>query len=283
MEHIQMALDKAKQRYGGPQRHGGPQRYAFADPARPGRTDIESLGGPLTKNAQQWSALPVAEIQIAHLVRNRIVTANKSNPAYSAFDRLRTKILHEMRARNWTSVAITSPTAGCGKSVVALNLAFSFAHQEECRSLAIDLDLAQTSMADLLGLDSAMPMEEFLTGRSSLQATFVRHGLNLAFGVNGRSASLTGELLHSAFTTRVLTEARHKLHPDIVIYDMPPMLCGDDVMAFLPHVDCVVLVAAAEASTVAEIDLCERELAERSNLLGVVLNKCRYPQETYGY
>ena len=57
---------------------------------------------------------------------------------------------------------------------------------------------------------------------------------------------------------------------------MPPMLMSDDAMAFLPHVDCVLLVAAAEKSRLDEVDKCEQELAEQTNVLGVVLNKCRY-------
>jgi protein-tyrosine kinase len=35
------------------------------------------------------------------------------------------------------------------------------------------------------------------------------------------------------------------MSPDIVIFDLPPMLAADDVLAFLPNVDCVILVAAA--------------------------------------
>lgn len=74
-----------------------------------------------------------------------------------------------------------------------------------------------------------------------------------------------------------------KLAPDVVIFDLPPMLANDDVAAFLPNVDCAILVVAAEQTTRAEVDLCERELSQKTNLLGVVLNKCRYAPEKYGY
>jgi len=68
-----------------------------------------------------------------------------------------------------------------------------------------------------------------------------------------------------------------------VLFDMPPLLAGDDALAFIGHVDCVLLVAAAETSTIEEVDTCERELAAHTNVLGVVLNKCRYPDRQYGY
>ena len=54
-------------------------------------------------------------------------------------------------------------------------------------------------------------------------------------------------------------------------------------MAFLPHLDCVLLVAGAEQSRLDEVDKCEQDLAEQTNVLGVVLNMCRYMGEDYGY
>ena len=76
----------------------------------------------------------------------------------------------------------------------------------------------------------------------------------------------------------------HKsLKPDVVLVDMPPMLATDDVMAFLPNVDAMLLIAAAGSSTIKEVDDCERELAEHSNVMGVILNKCKYVPENYGY
>ena len=45
----------------------------------------------------------------------------------------------------------------------------------------------------------------------------------------------------------------------------------------------VLLVAAAETTTIKEVDACERELASQTNVMGVVLNKCRYMDDTQGY
>ena len=61
------------------------------------------------------------------------------------------------------------------------------------------------------------------------------------------------------------------------------MLPSDDVLAFLPAVDTVLLIAAAEQSSLNEIDVCERDLDAHGKLLGVVLNKCRYNPDKYGY
>jgi Mrp family chromosome partitioning ATPase len=48
-------------------------------------------------------------------------------------------------------------------------------------------------------------------------------------------------------------------------------------------VDAAIIVAAAGQTTVDQIDACERELAARTNVVGVVLNRCRYMGQDYGY
>ena len=78
---------------------------------------------------------------------------------------------------------------------------------------------------------------------------------------------------------KALRQAGH----DVIVYDLPPMLQSDDAMAFLPQLDCVLLVAGAEKSRLDEVDKCEQELSEQTNVLGVVLNKCRYTGADYGY
>jgi Mrp family chromosome partitioning ATPase len=68
-----------------------------------------------------------------------------------------------------------------------------------------------------------------------------------------------------------------------MIFDLPPMLVSDDTTAFLKNVDCVLLIAGAEISTISQVDACEREIAEHTNVLGVVLNKCRFHEEESGH
>ena len=61
------------------------------------------------------------------------------------------------------------------------------------------------------------------------------------------------------------------------------MLTGDDTMAFLARVDCVLLLAAAEQTSIKQIDKCERDIASQTNVMGVILNKCRYMDRDNAY
>ncbi len=57
-----------------------------------------------------------------------------------------------------------------------------------------------------------------------------------------------------------------------VILDLPPVLTSDDVISILPQVDSVLFVAAAGATTLAEIKECNRHL-QAASIVRVVLNK----------
>jgi Mrp family chromosome partitioning ATPase len=189
-----------------------------------------------------------------------------------------------MRANNWKRLAITSPTAGSGKTTLAANLAFGLGRQAEIRTAVIELDLRRPTLSRTIGLEQAdLQFSRVLEGRAPMQDHLRRCGMNLVFGLSWRQASSPSELLQSEAAAAALSELETTLGLTLTIFDMPPMLGSDDMQAFAGKVDCVLLVAAAESTTIDEIDRCERDLASQTNVLGVVLNKCRYTQAEYGY
>ena len=66
----------------------------------------------------------------------------------------------------------------------------------------------------------------------------------------------------------------------IVILDLPPILSSDDVIALLPQIDCVLLVAAVGLTKTSEIEECMGHL-QQSQLVRVVLNKARDTKSTH--
>jgi protein-tyrosine kinase len=286
MERIQAAIQKAKEQRSGAARAEEPPRgpAAYRQPMPPA-----PLRGPeavMASLAESWGELPAFEPDPGRMRRERIVSFARTDPIHLTFDMLRTKILRQMRENGWTSLAITSPTTACGKTVVALNLAFSFAQQKDRRTVLMDLDLRRPAVGRALGLQEVAPqsLERFLQGEAdSLGAAFVRCGEGLAIAPAATSARNPAELLSHPAARAELERMKAALRPEAILYDLPPILICDDVLAFLPNVDCVLIVAGAEISTLDEIDRCERELSEQTNVLGVILNKCRYVPDPYGY
>lgn len=215
---------------------------------------------------------PSLKVRAAH----GITAGDKFNASSAAFDMARTRLMQVLKDNGWRSVAITSPTPQCGKSFVALNLAFSMANLEDTRTVLMDMDLKDPSLAKMLDMSEASSMEAFLRAEIGASTLLRRCGRNLAIGANSTPSLFSAEILQSAAAAKMLKSIVQEVSPDVVLYDMTSMFARDDVLAFLPNVDCTIIVAAAEQSTFAEVDICERQLAERTNVVGVILNKCRY-------
>lgn len=239
---------------------------------------------PRPEGASAWTALQPIELSPGRLQRNRIITLDRSDPAHTTFDVLRSRILKAFQDRGWKRLAITSPTKGCGKTFVAVNLALSFARQPDLKTLLVDMDLRAPSVARALGLEMRSSMRDFLTGSLAPEAHLRRLGDNLALALGGARVGNAAELILEKRTATILAQTIDRMSPDIVIYDLPPMLVNDDAFAFLPQVDAVLLVAAAGETRAGQIAACERLFQDGTAFLGVVLNKVEErPDDAYAY
>jgi Mrp family chromosome partitioning ATPase len=268
MEKLQLALQKARSQRG----EGAPGQDGQRRARAPGAQAADQL----------WAELPEFEPKPKTLLRHQVVTGEASRNA-APFDLLRTKTILHMRKNGWKRLAITSPTADCGKTVVACNLAIGMLRQPETRTLLIELDLRRPTIATLLGARPEHDISEVLTGKLQFEQQAVRIGRNVAASMATRPSADPIRYLLSGATQDVLKSIEARYRPDLMIFDMPPLLvAGGDTAAFLGNVDCALAVARAEKSTISQIDSCEREIAEHTNVLGVVLNQCRFGDDTPG-
>ncbi len=61
------------------------------------------------------------------------------------------------------------------------------------------------------------------------------------------------------------------------------MRTSDDTISLLPYVDAALLIVAAGATTVAEVDECEQQISSLEKLLGIVMNKVETSTKDYYY
>jgi Mrp family chromosome partitioning ATPase len=193
---------------------------------------------------------------------------------------LRTRLLQALSENGWRRVAITSPTKDCGKTFTAANLAISLSRQENCRTLLLDCDMRRPSLHKVLGVSDPGSMGDMLRGTLSPQDHLRRMGdnqmnagRNIAFGFNGLVEPYASELLQDPMTEDCLNRLDAELDPDVVLFDLPPALYYDDVIAFRPLFDGVLLVVGGGITTEKEIKEVERRLGDSTPLLGMVLNK----------
>ena len=229
-----------------------------------------------------WTKLDQVQLKPDRLEAGRVV-AYRSCPESAPFDLMRTNLLHQLRENRWSRVAITSPDPSCGKTTTTLNLAFSIARQRDLRVLVLELDLRRPAMMSVLGVAGQYRFASVLDNKERPHKQMLRWKENLAFGLNSSPYPNSAELLSSARAAAAIDAIEASFQPDVVLFDLPPVLVGDDTIAFLDQVDCALMVAAASQSTSGAIDRCGEELAAHTEVLGVILNKCRYMDKTEGY
>ena len=215
-----------------------------------------------------------------HLARNRLISAAREEPAHVAFDVLRTKLLATLGAQGWRRVAITSATPACGKSFVAANLAISLSRKAGLRTLLVDADLRRPGLAGLFGVSKPGPIAELLAGRCAPEAHLLRPapndlhiGEDLVMALNDRAESYAAEILQAPATAAALARLYARIAPDVVLFDMPPALYHDDVLAFRPQFDGVLIVVAGGRSTAQEVRDLRDRLGMDTPLLGVIMNR----------
>lgn len=278
MEKLQLALEKARK-----------QRDAEATHRRPAAAVAHPNPNASDDVAAAWEALETLDLPPDDKMDTRRIVALRSGSASSAFDMLRTRIHNIMHDKGWRRMVITSPTLGCGKTTLSANLLASFGRQTDLRTILLELDMRRPALGKLIGnkSPSGQGIEGVLTGQSAFADEGKRLGQNAAICVATAPAKHSSELLQGRRAQEILTEIETVYDPSIVIFDMPPILAADDTVGFLTQADCALIVAEAGRSTASEIDSTERLLAERTEVLGVVLNKSRHQdtgyEGTYGY
>ncbi len=274
MEKLQKALNKARHARQG----GTPVKDRASVRGRPRPAPGDRPG----ERPAVWDQLPAMTLDEDELLSHRILTLNPGVDA-NPFDVLRTKIWLLMRENGWKRLAITSPNNACGKSTTACNLTVGFSRQREVKSMLLDFDLRRPSVAKLLGQRPSYDIRAMLSGEVAPQEQMMRLRDNTAVAMARRSVKDPTQLLLSQYTADLLDNLQNDFEPDMMIFDLPPMLVTDDARAVLKNVDCALIVARAEETRVSHLDVCEREVSDYTNVLGVVLNNCRLQgaEDTY--
>lgn len=207
-----------------------------------------------------------------HLLLPRITDA----AALRAYKILRTRMLRRLEAHQWRSFAVTGITAGEGKTLTAINLAIAMAQDVSTWVFLVDLDLQRPKVAEYMGMNAArgkQGLSDFLCGEASFESVTYCPGIErLAVIPNFQPQAHASEWLTSPRMSELLQTLEAETPRRIMIFDMPPVLAADDVLAFAPQIDGLLLVVA-EGTTDRDSLRSAKEVLAEMNLLGVVLNR----------
>lgn len=268
MERIKQALERARE-----ERQG----------AEPTVLNSQRPGGaaPSPEACIAYTQTRVARPDPAALARHRILGGEDQPEVVTAYKMLRTQVLQRMVANGWKALAVTSPGAGAGKSVTALNLALSLAREVAYTVLLVDFDLRRPALHEYLGIAPGRGIGDYLLRDVPLSDVLVNPGIERLVLLPGREPIYnSAEMLRSPKTVRLVEELKSRYPTRLVVFDLPPLLCADDALAFSPYADAVLLVLEEGATTRREIQ-ATRELLGVTPILGTVLNKSRERVRAY--
>ena len=204
---------------------------------------------------------------------SRILPRITDEAALRAYKILRTRLLQTMHGEHFHSLIVTGPDVQQGKSLTAINLAFCLAQDPSTSVFLVDLDLRRPQVAHALGMQFEHGLGDYLAGSVGIEQIIYESGVpRLAILPNARSLEHSSELLASTRMTELVKYLETASPRRIVIYDMPPVLMSDDVIAFAPRADGMLLVISELFTERAKVEKT-KAILESTNILGVVLNR----------
>lgn len=270
MESIKKALERAKRE----------RLSAEGHRASSPKIDVKPQAPETTENIR-YTQTSIIKTDPAELSKKRVITDLTQDATSAAYKMLRTQVLQRMRQNNWTTLAITSPSSGEGKTLTAINLAISLAMEVNQTILLVDMDLRKPSIHRYFNYQPEKGISDYVLHDTPLSEIMINPSVDRLVILPGtRTFTNSSEMLSSPKFVQLTEELRTRYPSRLVLFDLPPMLTADDAIAFAPYVDAVLLVVE-EGKTKTEELKRAKEVFKSVNILGTVLNKADIEHQTY--
>ena len=269
---IEAALERARQRRKDDKRAESARAAAAEQPSAP---------------RQPMPQFPELAVDTEGCVNRRILISEHgyrwNAGADASYRMLRTRILQRVRSNRWTTIGLTSPSQGDGKSLTALNLALSIAREGNSNVFLLDLDMRNPTLCNNLGVVPPVDMNEYLSGDGRPEDLLFSIGVdNLLLAGSVTSTNRASELLATRGVEKLFSYIRSIAPQPLVLVDLPPVLATDDALVVAPMIDACLLVLSEGRS---RRDSAAEAIALLSEftLAGIVLNRSRAEIKDYHY
>ena len=203
-----------------------------------------------------------------------VLRDNPKSKVSEDFRTIRTSLYFSLNNKKSNTVLISSSTPNEGKSFIASNLAVAFAKTNK-KVLLIDCDMRLGRQHEIFGLSNKVGLSNLLAENAAkdykkfMQKTSVKDLSVITRGVVPPNPS---ELLDSNDMEELLEKVKDKF--DYVILDGTPIDSLSDSLILAKKTDRVVLVTAANTTTIEDLQNSKKALeAIEVKISGVVLNR----------
>jgi len=210
-----------------------------------------------------------------------IVFKNPRSPASEAIRQAHTAIMLSASGRPPAVILVTSANPSEGKTMVASNLALTFALGGQ-QTLLIDCDLRKPRIHKIFQLDLQPGLSNYLTGSATLEEILRPASIpNLSVLTSGTHPPSPGILVNSQEFKDLLEQLRQRFNH--IIIDTPPILAFSDGLIISVLTDGVLLVTRHNCTNKSHGRLAQQRLHQiHAPLLGAVLNCVDSHGQAYG-
>lgn len=214
------------------------------------------------------------------------ICENMNFAASEAYKRLRTNILFSFTDNtSCRVVGITSALRGEGKSITAINIAYTMALNGK-KVLLIDADMRIPSISKKLELNKGTGLSNLLVGLDKVNETFQRydcpmHDVGFDIIPAGDLPPNPAELLGSKRMASLLTSL--KQHYDYIFIDLPPVCAVSDALIVSKVTDGMIIVVRQDYCRTDTLKETVRQLEfVEANIIGFVYNGADDGSASYG-
>jgi len=214
----------------------------------------------------------------------RLITIkHPRSPISEGFRSLRENVRFASIDNKLTTLLVTSPEPGEGKSTVAANLAAVFA-QAGFKTILVDGDLRKPTQHTYFDVKNQYGLSNILFDQdNAFEESRCKHPIeNLCIVTSGTLPPNPAELIASKRMKNFLNEL--KSNADLVILDTPPIQAVTDSISIAPEMDGVLLVVQpGQTHITAAKQSVEQLKRAKAKVLGVVLNPLDLKRSQYAY
>ncbi|MBU4376288.1 MAG: CpsD/CapB family tyrosine-protein kinase [Candidatus Omnitrophica bacterium] len=228
----------------------------------------------------------VRKVENSKIEEHIVAFHDPSSPIGEQYKILRTNIQTANKEKGHRAFIITSSINGEGKTVTAINLAITMAHDLNNKSiLLIDADMRKAKVSRYLGINMSPGLSETLKGDAEIDETFVSPGIpNLTVVPAGKPVKNPAELLGSKKMESLISSLKSRF--DYIFIDTPPLMPVTDACLLGHLTDGAIMVLQAgrtQREIVAHAETRLRQAGGR--IMGYVVTNVEFhlPQYLYRY